>query len=169
MDECNDKLACSLYHWLPTANNPPAEILDLQAVSLDQLQNNLMTCLNLSWIHSFNPIQTQSFPSLFEHSDNVYVGAATGNQKIVCGELALCRELQNPNARCVYVAAIPEICNGNIEWKDMFGEVLSVVQLTGETSTTYLLKQGHIIISTVRIGTKCLVDGSNEKVFKIYP
>ena len=83
----------------------------------------------------------------------MYVGAATGNQKIVCGELALCREfLENPNARCVYVAAIPEICNARYrEWKDIFGESLgkTVVQLTGETSSDLaLLKQGHIIIST---------------------
>ena len=71
----------------------------------------------------------------------------------MCGELALCREfLQNPNARCVYVAAIPEICNARYrEWKDMFGRGLgkTVVQLTGETSSDLaLLKQGHIIIST---------------------
>ena len=126
---------------LPTANNPPAEILDLQAVSLDQLPKQFDDMFKTyRGIHSFNPIQTQSFPSLFEHSDNVYVGAATGNQKIVCGELALCREfLQNPNARCVYVAAIPEICNARYrEWKDMFGRGLgkTVVQLTGKLRAT---------------------------------
>ena len=89
------------------------------------------------------------FPSLFEQV-TMYVGAATGNQKIVCGELALCREFQNPNARCVYVAAIPEICNARYRVENMFGRGLgkTVVQLTGNFEQPALLKQGHIIIST---------------------
>ena len=139
---------------LPAANNPPTEVLDLQPVSIDQIPNEFKLMFQkYRGIQSFNPVQTQSFPSLFEENGNVYIGAATGNQKIVCGEIALCRAfLDNPNARCVYLAALPEICNSRyLEWKKMFGQGLgkNVVQFTGETSSDLtLLKRGHIVIST---------------------
>ena len=102
----------------------------------------------------FNPIQTQTFSSLYETDENVLVCAPTGSGKTICAEFALLRMLANSAAVAVCVRgtqlrhlapALPRL--GPKVWGPGLGK--AVVELTGETvADLRLLERGQIIVTT---------------------
>lgn len=53
----------------------------------------------------FNPIQTQTFSTLYEGGENAVVCAPCGSDTIVCGEFAILRQFKlDPAATAVYVS-----------------------------------------------------------------
>uniref|UniRef100_A0A914URZ7 U5 small nuclear ribonucleoprotein 200 kDa helicase n=1 Tax=Plectus sambesii TaxID=2011161 RepID=A0A914URZ7_9BILA len=139
---------------LPEKYPPPTELLDLQPLPLSALNNpQFQQIYTNQGIRVFNPIQTQVFRTLYENSDNVFIGAPTGSGKTICAEFAVLRLFENkPDAKCVYVTPIEALAEQiYTDWTEKFGRQLSkkVVLLTGETATDLkLLAKGNVIIST---------------------
>ena len=91
---------------LPDKYPPHTELLDLQPLPVSALGNPFAPLYEGAFSH-FNPIQTQTFSTLFHSDDNVLVGAPTGSGKTICAEFAILRMLQsNPGGRCVYIAPL---------------------------------------------------------------
>ena len=89
---------------LPQRFPLPTELLDLQPLPVSALNNPSIEMI-FAQFRVFNPIQTQTFSSLYKSDDNVLVCAPTGSGKTVCAELAVIRLFsRDPSAKCVYVA-----------------------------------------------------------------
>src|SRR5690606_5570777 len=85
------KLPLSLMNIiLPEKFPPHTELLKLQPLPVSDLKVPEYTRLYPDW-KVFNPIQTQTFTSLYTTDDNVLVAAPTGSGKTVCAEFALLR------------------------------------------------------------------------------
>jgi pre-mRNA-splicing helicase BRR2 len=137
---------------LPQKFPPPTELLDLQPLPLSALGNKHFERM-FPHFRRFNPIQTQTFASLYQSDDSVLVCAPTGCGKTVCAEFALFRQFNlNRSAKCVYIAPKEEIAESMYNhWvnrlEDGFGWV--VVKLTGETtSDLVLVEQANVIVAT---------------------
>ena len=135
---------------LPDKYPPHTELLDLQPLPVSVL-GDFAPLYERAFDH-FNPIQTQTFSTLFHSDDNALVGAPTGSGKTICAEFAILRMLQsNPKGRCVYIAPLPQIADErHADWSERFGPLgLHVEQLTGETVTDLkLLERANILVAT---------------------
>ena len=135
---------------LPDKYPPHTELLDLQPLPVSSLAEHA-SLYSPSFSH-FNPIQTQTFSTLYHSDDSVLVGAPTGSGKTICAEFAILRMLNNnPKGRCVYIAPLAQIADEvYAEWKAKFGRRgLNVEQLTGETATDLkLLERASIVVGT---------------------
>lgn len=148
------QLPVSFRHLLLPEKYPAqTELLDLQPLPVSALQNPDFEALYREQFSYFNPIQTQVFNTLYAGDENVFVGAAAGSGKTICGEFALLRAFsENPAARCVYVVTKQSLAQERfLDWKQSFGAKLGkqVVLLTGESSVDLkLLTKGQVIIGT---------------------
>ncbi|EGD81008.1 ASCC3L1 protein [Salpingoeca rosetta] len=138
---------------LPERFPPTTELLDLQPLPVTALKKPAYQRFYVNRFKYFNAIQTQVFNALYDSDDNVFVGAPTGSGKTVCAELAMLRSFsQNPNAKCIYVAPLQEVCNRMLPaWKEMFGKGLgkTVVGLTGDMSADLkLLASANVVVAT---------------------
>eukprot|EP00466_Bigelowiella_natans_P005264 jgi/Bigna1/53194/estExt_Genewise1Plus.C_160133 len=143
---------------LPERYAAPTELLDLQPLSIAELQNEKFIRLYSGKYKVFNPIQTQAFNSLYKSDSNVLITAPTGSGKTVCAELAVLRMLSQlasgkkmSSGRCVYIAPLQELADERYDdWSIKFGKGLGlrVVKLTGGQEDLRTLKQGQIVIST---------------------
>lgn len=89
---------------LPQKFPPPTELLDLQPLPVAAFRNPVYESLYTQFQY-FNPIQTQTFSTLFQSDDNALICAPTGSGKTVCAEFAILRLFsKDPGAKCVYVA-----------------------------------------------------------------
>lgn len=89
---------------LPQKFPPPSELLDLQPLPVSAFNNKQMESL-YSNFQFFNPIQTQTFSTLFESDENALICAPSGSGKTVCAEFAILRLFsRNRDAKCVYVS-----------------------------------------------------------------
>ena len=139
---------------LPQKFAPPTELLDLQPLPVPALRNKIFESLFVNLKH-FNPIQTQTFASLYESDDNVLVCAPNGSGKTVCAEFALLRAISsNLSAKCVYLVPKQEMADARFsDWSKRFATILekddAVVKLSGETTGDLkLLEKANIIICT---------------------
>lgn len=91
---------------LPLKFPPPTELLDLQPLPVAAFHSQHPAHEQLfRHFKFFNPIQTQTFSTLYESDENALVCAPTGSGKTVCAELAILRLFATQSeARCVYVA-----------------------------------------------------------------
>ena len=139
---------------LPQKFAPHTELLDLQPLPVAALRDSTAERLYADRFRHFNPIQTQTFSSLYETDENVLVCAPTGSGKTICAEFALLRMLSTQlQSRCVYVAPNSDISHQRfLDWDQKFGEPglgKAVVELTGETvADLRLLERGQIIVTT---------------------
>lgn len=155
-------LPVSFRHLILPSKFPPAtELLDLQPLPVSALASSeggayRSLFKGLPFRH-FNPIQTQTYSTLYESDDNVLVCAPTGSGKTLCAEFAILRLFNNAkrgkgSGKCVYIApkqAIADVMFAT--WSRRFGELLGkhVVQLTGDiTSDLKLLEAGDIVIAS---------------------
>lgn len=120
---------------LPDKFPPPTELLDLAPLPVSALHNPAFEAL-YSGISSFNAIQTQAFPVLYESNANALVAAPSGAGKTFCAEFAMLRAFAaDADARCVYVTPSADSARLRYEeWEARFGGGLgkAVVELTGE-------------------------------------
>jgi pre-mRNA-splicing helicase BRR2 len=142
---------------LPAKEAPFTELLDLTPVSVAALRDAALATV-FSEGAVFNPILTQTFPTLFESDANAFVAApATAG----CAELALLRLFSRaPDARAVYVAPLAALARERFdEWEARFGRGLgkAVVELTGEaTSDVKLMERAHMCVcARAEAGPSC--------------
>ena len=139
---------------LPEKFPPHTPKLDLQPLPVAALKRQDFVDLYPGW-SQFNGIQTQTFNSLFQTSDNVFVGCPTGSGKTVCAEFAILRHWSSsePPGKAVYIAPFQEQINvRHKDWKARFGELAggkTIVKLTGETTADLkLLAEGDLILAS---------------------
>ncbi|UXI15487.1 Somatostatin receptor type 1 [Sarcoptes scabiei] len=137
---------------LPEKFNPPTELLDLQPLPLSAFRNAQYEQLYQKEFSSFNSIQTQSFNSLYNTNDNVFIGAPNGSGKTLCAEIAILRLFMvSEEAKCVYVTPKNQLAQiVYARWSKKFLPLeKSVVLLTGDTTVDLkLLAKGDIIVTT---------------------
>eukprot|EP00871_Galdieria_phlegrea_P002639 jgi/Galph1/3376/GphlegSOOS_G2035.1 len=102
----------------------------------------------------FNPIQTQTFATIFKTHQNVFVASPPGSGRLVLVELALGRLFAtDPSATAVYLVAKEDLAQRRVrELSEGLGKVLgfSVHYMTGETTIDlgYLATPGSLLIAT---------------------
>ncbi|QCE13990.1 P-loop containing nucleoside triphosphate hydrolase [Vigna unguiculata] len=93
---------------LPEARTSHTELLDLKPLPVSSLGNNAYEAL-YKFSH-FNPIQTQSFHTLYHTDNNVLLGAPTGSGKTISAELAMLRLFNTqPDMKVIYIAPLKAI------------------------------------------------------------
>ena len=138
---------------LPERFPPHTPLLDMQRAPVKALKREDYQKLYPEWQY-FNKIQTQTFKSLFDSDDNVFIGSPTGSGKTVCAELTLLRHWNQEDAgRVVYVAPFQELVDLRYaDWEKRFSSLAggkNVVKLTGETTADLkLLEQADLVLAT---------------------
>lgn len=143
---------------LPEKYPPHTELLDLQSLPVTALRNREFEEIYSQTLSKFNPIQTQTFNTLYTLDDNVFVGAPTGSGKTICAEFAMMRQwnkkpVKGVRGRIVYIAPHQEVVDARRqEWHAKFGDVQggkTILSLTGETSADLkILERGDVILAT---------------------
>ncbi|OLL21933.1 Pre-mRNA-splicing factor brr2 [Neolecta irregularis DAH-3] len=149
------KLPVSFRHLiLPKKYPPPTELLELQSLQVNALRKPEFVSIYSSTFKHFNKIQTQTFNTLYNTDDNVFIGAPTGSGKTVCAEFALLRHWSKADSgRAVYIAPTQDqVDQRHGDWKERLGNIAggrAIVMLTGELSADLkLLEQGDLILAT---------------------
>ncbi|KAK3335533.1 Sec63 Brl domain-containing protein [Cercophora scortea] len=138
---------------LPERFPPHTELLDLQPLPVAALKAKDYSALYPNW-QEFNKVQTQTFNSLYNTDNNVFVGAPTGCGKTVCAEFALLRHwAKKDSGRAVYIAPFQELVDLRFDdWQKRLAHLRGgkdIVKLTGETTSDLkLLEQGDLILAT---------------------
>ena len=141
---------------LPSKFPPPTELLDLQPLPVKILGENIASIFYKDFTF-FNPIQTQTYSSIYETNNSILICAPTGSGKTVCAEYAILRLFNNNiDSKCVYIAPTTAIAHSMyIHWLKRFtttgiyNNQLTVVELTGDNSVDLrLIEAGNIIITT---------------------
>ncbi|PWY89330.1 Sec63-domain-containing protein [Aspergillus heteromorphus CBS 117.55] len=138
---------------LPERFPPHTPLLDMQRAPIKALKREDFQQLYPEWQY-FNKIQTQTFKSLYDTDDNVFVGSPTGSGKTVCAELALLRHWGQENSgRAVYIAPFQELVDQRlVDWEKRLGNLAggkTIVKLTGETTADLrLLEQADLVLAT---------------------
>lgn len=140
---------------LPERNPRETELLDLQPLPVSALKNRAFESVyggqgdEAGWTH-FNPIQTQTFNTLFNTDQNAVVCAPTGSGKTVCAEFAMLRELgKEAPGKIVYVAPLKSLVDERErDWKKRFGNLgLQISQLNGDADEKKLASS-HVVLAT---------------------
>ncbi|GCB24855.1 pre-mRNA-splicing factor brr2 [Aspergillus awamori] len=138
---------------LPERFPPHTPLLDMQRAPVKALKRDEYQQLYPEWQY-FNKIQTQTFKSLFDTDDNVFIGAPTGSGKTVCAELALLRHwTQEDSGRAVYIAPFQELVDQRLaDWEKRLSNIAggkTIVKLTGETTADLrLLERADLVLAT---------------------
>jgi pre-mRNA-splicing helicase BRR2 len=140
---------------LPEKYPPHTELLDLQPLPLTALRyRGAEQLYAAAGVKVFNPIQTQTFSTLYSTNDNCLICAPAASGKVICAEFAVLRMLQSDDAvkRCVYVAPHASTAKERFnEWSHKFGKVLGfkVSELIGETTADVkILEDSNVVITT---------------------
>ena len=139
---------------LPDKNPPATDLLDLQPLPPSVLKDQEFEQV-FSRMKFFNPIQTQTFQTLFNSDDNCLICSPAGSGKTACAEIAILRELRKATAeersiRCVFIVPVREHVELVYEkWVSTLGPLgMMVVSLIGDTTADLkLLARGNVIIS----------------------
>lgn len=148
------RLPLSLMNFiLPEKFPPHTEVLKLQPLPVDALKLPEYVELYPNR-QTFNPIQTQTFKSLYGTDDNVLVAAPTGSGEITCAEFALLRHwAKAEHGKALYLAPFQELVDIRLnDWDKRLKRLRGgkeIVKLTGETSADLeLLNRGDLILAT---------------------
>ena len=138
---------------LPERFPPHTPLLDMQRAPVKALKRDEFQQVYPDWQY-FNKIQTQTFKSLFDGDDNVFLGAPTGSGKTVCAELALLRHWsKDESGRAVYIAPFQELVDQRLaDWEKRFSHLAggkTILKLTGETTADLrLLDRADLVLAT---------------------
>jgi len=140
---------------LPEKYPPHTELLDLQPLPLTALRSpDAEQLFAAQGLKVFNPIQTQTFSTLYSTNDNCLICAPAASGKVVCAEFSILRMLlgDDPVKRAVYVAPHPSTAKERFdEWSYKFGKKMGfkVAELVGETtSDVKTLEESNLVITT---------------------
>ncbi|KKK26853.1 hypothetical protein ARAM_003451 [Aspergillus rambellii] len=135
---------------LPERFPPHTPLLDMQRAPVKALKRDEYQQLYPDWQY-FNKIQTQTFKSLFDSDENVFIGAPTGTGKTVCAELALLRHWADADSgRAVYVAPFQELVDHRLaDWEKRLSKLAggkTIAKLTGETTADLKILAGADLV-----------------------
>lgn len=128
-------------------------LLDMQRVPVKALKRAEYQKLYPHWDH-FNKVQTQTFKSLFDTDDNVFLGAPTGSGKTVCAEFALLHHWSKSKpSKAVYIAPFQELIDQRVsDWQSRLSNLSggkNILKLTGETTADLkILEQADLVLAT---------------------
>ncbi|EDN06152.1 hypothetical protein HCAG_02755 [Histoplasma mississippiense (nom. inval.)] len=128
-------------------------LLDMQRVPVKALKRPEYQNLYPHWDH-FNKVQTQTFKSLFDTDDNVFLGAPTGSGKTVCAEFALLHHWSKSTpGKAVYIAPFQELVDHRVtDWQTRLSNLnggKAILKLTGETTADLkILEQADLVLGT---------------------
>ena len=135
---------------LPNDDIQHTELLDLSPLPKTVLSN--VEFENLYKFEFFNPIQTQTFHTLYYHDTNVLVGAPTGSGKTITAEIAMFRVFNNyPDKKIIYVAPLKALAKERLrDWTVRLGKLnKTVLELTGDYTPDVLsLNNANVLITT---------------------
>eukprot|EP01107_Rhizomastix_libera_P003769 TRINITY_DN1648_c0_g2_i1.p2 TRINITY_DN1648_c0_g2~~TRINITY_DN1648_c0_g2_i1.p2 ORF type:complete len:2183 (-),score=603.76 TRINITY_DN1648_c0_g2_i1:51-6599(-) len=148
-------LPVSLRHLiLPEKYPPHTELFDLRPLPITSLGVPQYIALYNDRISSLNPIQTQTFPALYDSNENVLVAAPATSGKTFCAELAmmhLWNSSEEEHPLIVYIAPIASQAHERFrEWNAKFGKGLgkTVIELTGEETDVIVAANADIVVAT---------------------
>jgi pre-mRNA-splicing helicase BRR2 len=152
---CERLLPISFRHTiLPEKLLPPTGLLELQPLLFSMLRYSEAESIYRRYKQMY-PIQTQTFKTLYESDESVFIGAATGSGKTLCAEFALMRYLRQKyrdfKAPAIYVCSIEAVVLDKYrEWMNTFHKILGykVGLLTGQLSIDNKLYDNSDIIMT---------------------
>ncbi|KAI9141161.1 Sec63 Brl domain-containing protein [Paraphysoderma sedebokerense] len=138
---------------LPEMNPPQTELLDLQPLPVSVLENPTLEEICRKRFEFFNPIQTQTFFTLYHTEKNVLLGAPTGSGKTMAAELAMWAAFRdNPQSKVVYIAPLKALVRERvIDWRNRLVGPMNrkLVELTGDvTPDLRTIETADIIITT---------------------
>ncbi|KAH0476631.1 MAG: uncharacterized protein KVP18_003020 [Porospora cf. gigantea A] len=120
---------------LPQKNPPHTHLLGMQLLPVSALKLPKAEVL-YSHVDTFNPIQTQAFPSFYLSDANAVLCAAPNSGKQLCAEFAVLRTLQHGpegRRRCVCLLPHAHLVDARLrDWKQRLEPQLGVV-VTGLT------------------------------------
>jgi len=135
---------------LPSEETLHTELLDLNPLPKSALQN--ATFESLYKFQFFNPIQTQTFHTLYHHDTNALVGAPTGSGKTIIAEIAMFRVFsQTPDKKIIYIAPLKALAKERLrDWNvRLVGIGKKVVELTGDyTPDINALNAADVLVTT---------------------
>jgi activating signal cointegrator complex subunit 3 len=135
---------------LPKDTVQHTELLNLNPLPKTVLQNPSYE--SLYKFEFFNPIQTQTFHTLYYHDTNVLVGAPTGSGKTITAEIAMFRVFNNtPEKKIIYIAPLKALAKERIkDWTLRLGALnKKVFELTGDyTPDIASLNIADVLITT---------------------
>jgi activating signal cointegrator complex subunit 3 len=135
---------------LVTANH--TKLLPLLPLPVSALAD--MSFQRLYRFTHFNPIQTQTFHTLYHTDENVLIGAPTGSGKTNMAELAMLRVLRvHKGRKVVYIAPLKALVRERMEdWTKRLGAGglgLKVAELTGDvTPDAKTLMEADVVLTT---------------------
>lgn len=136
---------------LPERFPAHTQLLDIQPVPVQALKLEDYVSLYSHW-DRFNRIQTQTFKSLYDSNESVFVGAPAGSGKTICAEFALLRHwTQQDSGKAVYIAPFQEQINNRLtEWQQRFATLgRTTGKLTGEiTADLRILDRHDLVLAT---------------------
>ena len=147
-------LAVSFKHLiLPEKYLPPTELLDLQPLPASALRKPEYESVFETRFKYFNPVQTQTFNTLYTTDESCFIGSPGGSGKTVCAELAIMRLFnKNEDARCVFISPREDCVKRKFErLHTTFAKQLdkNVVLLCGNTSADLkAIAKANVIVST---------------------
>jgi activating signal cointegrator complex subunit 3 len=136
---------------LPNEVPPHTELLPLQPLPVSALANEKFQSI-YPFTH-FNPIQTQTFHTLYHTDSNVLVGAPTGSGKTIVSEVAMMKLFRDtPELKVVYIAPLKALVRERMkDWQKKLVQKVGkkMVELTGDyTPDMQLLQSADIILTT---------------------
>lgn len=139
---------------LPEKYPPPTKLLDLQPLPVAAFKIPEFEQIYRD-IRVFNPIQTQTFNTLFSTDHNALICAPSGSGKILCAEFALLREFARETPRrAVAIEPTLSLAKERLrEWSEKFGESLGkrITLLTGDWSVDQKLLRADVVLATPQI------------------
>jgi pre-mRNA-splicing helicase BRR2 len=137
---------------LPAKFPAHTPLLDIEPVPVSELKNpEYEEAFPFSM---FNAIQSQAFHALYRSEDNVFIGAATGNGKTVCAELAFLKYWDaGGQGKILYLNPFQEqIESVYVDWNKRFGQVnggVSLAKASGDLSADLAaLAESDILLAT---------------------
>ena len=133
--------------------NIHTDLLDLLPLHISALKNPALEAIYSSRFKFFNPIQTQTFYTLYHQECNVLVGAPTGSGKTVTAELAMFSAFRDyPKSKVVYIAPLKALVRERVsDWNARLTRAMNrkLIELTGDSSVDIRsVNESDIIIST---------------------
>lgn len=139
---------------LPEKFPAPTPLLDLQPVTIETLGKKELMNLYPDW-EKFNRIQTQTFKTLFDTDDSVFIGSATGSGKTVCAEFALFRHFYKSSldSKAVYIDYYQEQVDARFKyWQPRLSALAggkTISQLSGDApSDLRVLAESDLVLAT---------------------